>query len=126
IIAALDAEHVQDPVLVGNGFAGEEMFWIGARFPNRVAGLIFLDAAYDRSNAAAESAITRRIPPRQPRPQDLESARALTQWVADGIGFPIPESEIRQMAQFTEDGRVAGERAPAAIRQQILAGTVKA
>jgi len=43
IVAARDAENVQNPILVGNGFAGEEMSWIGARFPRRVAGLIYLD-----------------------------------------------------------------------------------
>src|SRR4029077_9720948 len=44
----------------------------------------------------------------------------------NGIGFPIPESEIRQMAHFAPDGRFVGERTPATIRQQILAGIVKA
>ena len=126
IVTALDVENLQNPILVGNGFAGEEMSWIAAQFPNRVAGLIYLDAAYDRSNITSEGAIARRIPPRPPGPQDLESAQSLTQWVSSGIGFPIPESEIRQMAQFAQDGRVAGERTPGTVRQAILAGMVKA
>ena len=45
IVAVLDAAKVEKPVLVGNGFAGEEMTWVGARYPVRVAGLIYLDAA---------------------------------------------------------------------------------
>jgi pimeloyl-ACP methyl ester carboxylesterase len=127
ILAALDAEKLQVPVLVGHGFAGEEMSWIGARFPNRLAGLIYLDAAYDRTNVAAEGAIVRRIPqPRPPRPEDMESAQALTRWMSAGMGFPIPESEVRQLAQIGADGRVIGERTPASVRQQIFAGLAKA
>lgn len=126
IVTVLDVENLHDPILIGNGFAGEEMSWIATRLHNRVAGLIYLDAAYDRSNITSESAIARRIPPRPPRPQDLASARSMTQWASSGIGFPIPESEIRQMAQFAQDGRVVGERTPGTVRQAILAGIVKA
>ena len=126
IIAVLDAERMLTPILVGNGFAGEEMSWIGAQAPARVAGLVYLDAAYDRSNIGAEGTIARRIPPRPPEPDDLASAQAMTRWASKGIGFPIPESEVRQMARFGSDGRLVGERTPPAVRQQILAGILKA
>jgi non-heme chloroperoxidase len=126
IVTVLDGENLQNPFLVGNGFAGEEMSWIAARFQRRIAGLIYLDAAYDRTNAGSEGAIARRIPPRAPGPQDLESAESMTRWVSSGIGFPIPEAEIRQLARFAPDGRVAGERTPGTVRQAIAAGIVKA
>jgi hypothetical protein len=102
------------------------MSWIAARSQRRIAGLIYLDAAYDRANAGAEGAIGRRIPPRAPWPQDLESAEALTRWVSDGIGFPIPEAEIRQLMRFAPDGRVVGERTPGTVRQAIVAAIVRA
>jgi len=121
IVGAMDAAHASKPILVGNQFAGEELSWIGARLPDRVAGLIYLDAAYDRGNVLKEeAAITRRIPPRPPQPEDMASARALTQWVSRGIGSPFPESEVRQMARFADDGHVIGERTPPAVAQQIL------
>jgi len=126
IVTVLDVESLQNPFLVGNGFAGEEMSWIASRFQRRTAGLIYLDAAYDRTNAGSEGAIARRIPPRPPGPRDLESAESMTRWVSGGIGFPIPEAEIRQMVQFVPDGRVAGERTPGTVRQAIVAGIVKA
>lgn len=122
IVGAMDAANVRQAILVGNQFAGEEMSWIASSLPNRVAGLIYLDAAYDRSNVLREEApITRRIPPQPPRPDDMASAPALTRWVSSNIGAPFPESEVRQMAQFGDDGRVVGERTPAAVSQQILA-----
>jgi len=125
IVAVMDAFKVQSPVLVGHAFAGEEMSWIGAHDPNRVAGLIYLDAAYDRTRIAEEAAIARRIPPtRQMRPEDMESATSLARWMSAGLGFPIPESEVRQVARFGPDGRVVGERTPAAVQQRVLAGLV--
>ncbi len=126
IVKVLDAENVRDPLLVGNGFAGEEMSWIAGHFPNRIAGLIYLNAAYDRTDITSEGAIARRIPQRSPPgPSDMESVAAVTRWASNGRGFQYPEAEFRQLAQVAPDGRVIGERTPAAIRQQILAGMAK-
>ena len=123
IVRVLDAQDLQGPVLVGNGLAGEEMSWIGSRRPNRAAGLVYLNAAYDRSDIASERAIARRIPPRGgPGPEDLASVEALTRWASSGSGIRIPEAEFRQLAVLAPDGRVTGERASRAVQQQILDG----
>jgi non-heme chloroperoxidase len=122
IVQVLDAQDLQRPVLVGNGFAGEEMSWIGSRLPNRAAGLVYLNAAYDRSDIATERAIARRIPSRGgPRPEDLASVEALTRWASSGSGIRIPEAEFRQLAELAPDGRVIGERASREVQQRILA-----
>ena len=46
VIAVIDALKINRPVLVGHSLAGEEMSSIGSRHPEKVAGLIYLDAAY--------------------------------------------------------------------------------
>jgi pimeloyl-ACP methyl ester carboxylesterase len=46
ILAVLDSLKVARPVLVGHSIAGEEMSSIGSRRPDRVAGLVYLDAGY--------------------------------------------------------------------------------
>jgi non-heme chloroperoxidase len=46
VLAVMDALKIDHPVLVGHSFAGEEMSSIGSRHPERVAGLIYLEAAY--------------------------------------------------------------------------------
>jgi non-heme chloroperoxidase len=121
IVRVLDAQDLQRPVLVGNGFAGEEMSWIASRRPNRAAGLVYLNAAYDRSDIATERSIARRIPPRGgPSPEDLASVAALTGWASSGSGIRIPEAEFRQLAQLAPDGRVIGERASRTVQQLIL------
>ena len=46
VLAVLAALKIEKPVLIGHSFAGEEMSSIGTRFPDRVSGLIYLDAGY--------------------------------------------------------------------------------
>lgn len=46
VIAVLDALKLDRPVLVGHSIAGEQLSSIGSRHPERVAGLVYLDAGY--------------------------------------------------------------------------------
>jgi non-heme chloroperoxidase len=46
ILAVMDALKLSRPVLAGHSFAGEELSSVGTRHPEKVAGLIYLDAAY--------------------------------------------------------------------------------
>lgn len=49
VLAVLDFLHLAKPVLAGHSIAGEEMSSIGTRHPERVSGLIYLDAVYQYS-----------------------------------------------------------------------------
>jgi pimeloyl-ACP methyl ester carboxylesterase len=46
VLAVIDALKLNRPVLVGHSIAGEELSSIGSRHPEKVAGLIYLDAGY--------------------------------------------------------------------------------
>jgi non-heme chloroperoxidase len=46
VLAVLAVLKLDRPVLVGHSIAGEELSSIGSRFPNRVAGLVYLEASY--------------------------------------------------------------------------------
>jgi hypothetical protein len=46
VLAVVDSLKLNRPVLVGHSIAGEELSSIGSRCPDKVAGLIYLDAAY--------------------------------------------------------------------------------
>lgn len=59
ILAVMRALEIERPVLVGHSLAGEELSSIGSRFPAKVSGLIYLDAAtsfafYDPSHPQME------------------------------------------------------------------------
>jgi pimeloyl-ACP methyl ester carboxylesterase len=46
VLAVLAALNVNRPVLVGSSIAGQELSSVGSRYPDKVAGLVYLDAAY--------------------------------------------------------------------------------
>lgn len=45
VLAVMNALQIDRPVLVGHSIAGQELSSIGSRFPKKVSGLIYLDAA---------------------------------------------------------------------------------
>lgn len=51
VLGVLDVLRLERPVLVGHSVAGEEMSSIGASKSDRIAALIYLDAAWDRTYA---------------------------------------------------------------------------
>jgi pimeloyl-ACP methyl ester carboxylesterase len=60
VLAVLDALKIEKPVLAGHSLGGEELSSIGSRHPERIGGMIYLDAAYvyafyDPSHADAQS-----------------------------------------------------------------------
>jgi non-heme chloroperoxidase len=46
VLVVIDALKLKRPVLVGHSLGGEELSSVGSRHPEKVAGLIYLDAAY--------------------------------------------------------------------------------
>jgi non-heme chloroperoxidase len=46
VLAVMEALAIRKPVLAGHSLGGEELSSIGSRYPEKVAGLIYLDAAY--------------------------------------------------------------------------------
>jgi pimeloyl-ACP methyl ester carboxylesterase len=96
VVAVLDAMNVTKAVIVGSSIAGEELSWLGAEYPQRVAGLVYLDAAYDRTGPEItfdENAIP--LPPRPPmRPEDQRSYESMLQWMERTASDPVPEGEL--------------------------------
>jgi non-heme chloroperoxidase len=46
VLAAIDSLKLNRPVLVGHSIGGEELSSVGSRHPEKVAGLVYLDAGY--------------------------------------------------------------------------------
>jgi non-heme chloroperoxidase len=49
VLAVMAALHIEKPVLAGHSIAGQELSSIGTRHPEKVAGLVYLDAVYQYS-----------------------------------------------------------------------------
>jgi len=112
VIAVLDALKLDTPVLAGHSIAGEELSSVGTRRPDRVAGLIYLDAAYpyafDNGTGPSVDNFQKLQAPQPPESgeSDLASFSALARRQQKTDGFAFPEAELRQQRDATTDGRV--------------------
>lgn len=103
VIALMDGLGVAQADLVGHSAGGAEMVLVARSRPARVRRLVYLDAAYDRTDAlqleAAEPT------PRRPPADALRSYSAFAAWRAATIGAASPaiEANARQTLSLEAD-----------------------
>ena len=68
VLEVLDSLKLSRPVLAGHSIAGEELSSIGSRHPQKVSGLVYLDAAYGYAfdDGSQESETPATLPPGTP------------------------------------------------------------
>src|SRR5260370_3615933 len=82
VIAVLDALKLEKPVLVGHSLGGEEMSSVATRYPNRVAGVVYLEAGYPyafnngKGPTMKELQNARKLAPHAPEPSESDPAVA--------------------------------------------------
>jgi non-heme chloroperoxidase len=114
VIAVLDALKLSRPVLVGHSIGGEELSSIASRHPERVAGLIYLDAvfepAFHNPNLQQVLETSPQAPPRPPIPPATDADRSSFQsWALKQkilYGLDPPESEYHETREVTPEGHV--------------------
>jgi len=104
VLAVIQALRIEKPVLIGHSLAGQELSYLASEHPDRIAGLVYLDAAYryayDVPGEFEKDFPSLPAPPSTPPPV----ARA---------PFTLPEAERRQPRGET----TAREAIPAGGRQ---------
>jgi len=116
VLAVIGALKLDRPVLVGHSIAGAELSEVATRHSDRVAGLVYLEAAYpyafDNGKGPTMGEFRNISGPQPPAPgaSELASFRALQRWDAQTYGFQSPEAEFRQTWEATPDGRPAKPR----------------
>jgi pimeloyl-ACP methyl ester carboxylesterase len=111
VLAVIDALHLDRVVLVGHSIAGAEMSAVASAAPDRIAGQVYLEAAYPYafSNDAGPTMddFQQAKGPRAPTPtaSDLASFKSLQKWDAEVHGARKPEAELRQTWNSSLDGR---------------------
>jgi pimeloyl-ACP methyl ester carboxylesterase len=115
---------VSRPVVIGHSFAGEEMHVLGARYSERIRGLVYIDAAFDRGDDAdseAYNAVAKTLPGSPgPGPADLVSFTALRAFMQKTFGAAGPEAHLRARFLSNPDGSVGAPWAPELpVRQQF-------
>lgn len=133
VVAVIDALNLKRPILVGHSIAGVELSSVANSYPNRVAGLVYLDAAYsyafDNGKGADIMEIQKLQGPQAPPPgqTDLASFSALQKYYERVNGFLFPEAELRAQRQSTPDGAVGKQRdlPGTALFMPLMTGTKK-
>lgn len=123
VLRVIDAVGINNPVVIGHSFAGEEMHVLGARHSAKIRGLVYVDAAFDRGDHAdseAYDAVARTVPAApSPQPVDLASFMALRAYL-EKYGGVWPEGWLRTRYRTNADGSVGGLWAPdPPIRQEM-------
>ncbi len=130
VVRVIDAVGLDKPVVIGHSFAGEELHVLGARHSARIAGLVYIDAAFDRgddSDNEAYDAVARTLPA-APRPgqSDLVSFTALRSFLDRTQGFAGPEAYLRARWVANPDGTVARMWAPDLPIRQAMSKEMQA
>jgi len=116
VLAVIGELGIDAPVLVGHSLGGQELSSIGSRHPEKVAGLVYLDAAYqyayyDRSKGFLDievNEVRRKLAQLEPgkRPQDPRSL------IDELLQTNLPELE-RTLRQIDERFKNAPPQPPA-------------
>jgi pimeloyl-ACP methyl ester carboxylesterase len=131
VLNVLDSLKLVKPVLVGHSIAGQELTVLGTTHPNRIAGLVYLDAIADpTAHYPGYDALLEKLPaamrnPPAPSESDLRSFRAYRAWQRRNNGAPFPEAELRNGFDSSPCGRVGEYRTPVSIRDAIIEGARK-
>src|ERR1700745_1028708 len=112
VVAVIDTLKINKPILVGHSVDGAELSSVAYRHPDRIAGLVYLDAAYSyafdngKEFEVREIQKLRRLALPQPGPADLASFTALGKYYERLLGVQFPEPELRQEWESDVSGRV--------------------
>lgn len=77
VLKVIETLKLKRPVLAGHSVAGEELSSIGSRQPEKVAGLVYLEAAY--AYAIDDPALACTLPPTQPQQGSPKTVTAAIQ-----------------------------------------------
>jgi pimeloyl-ACP methyl ester carboxylesterase len=123
VTAVLDTLGLGRVVLVGHSIAGEEMTRFAELHPRRCAGLVYLDAAYDRSGVDTLASRQPLAPEAQIRASDTASFAGWRALYLRVMGVDQPESEIRATARFDAAGRYLGQVTADSLTARVTSGS---
>ncbi|MBC7788840.1 MAG: alpha/beta hydrolase [Anaerolineae bacterium] len=125
IVAVLDTLGLDSAVLVGHSIAGEEMTRFGETHATRCSGLVYLDAAYDRTELfkVFQANPIPQLPPMQAA--DSASRATVRAYMARQFAVELPESEVQAISRFDANGRYAGSVTPDSNVARVLAAVRK-
>ena len=121
ILVVTKALNFGKVILIGHSIAGDEISKFASSYPDKVAKVVYLEAAYDRTNF-----MTTLEPyfPAYPNPtaKDSSSLENVKVFAAKTIGVSIPVEEIRSTTVFSKDGKYQKSVTSNEISGKIISG----
>jgi non-heme chloroperoxidase len=117
VLAVMDALKIEKAVLVGHSIAGEELSSVATRHPERVAGLIYLDAGYFYAYynpAAGPENVTIDLTILQRAAAKLEASPTDHTAIDEMLNEDLPavENDLREMQKMQPDNVPARPQPP--------------
>jgi non-heme chloroperoxidase len=132
VLKVMDAMRLDKVLLVGHSVAGDELTWLGGHHPERIAGLVYLDAAYDRSADRNDPTQVRlrelgRFEPPEPAipPAALVNFEAMTRLLLERGHVRLPEGELIAFLQVDRPYLAGTPTIDGLTQQAILAAIEK-
>ncbi len=134
VLHVLDALKLVAPVVAGHSMSGEELTTLGDEHSDRLAGLVYLDAADDPTDfpgsSAAYMALFNKLPAAmrangsEPDASDLRSFKAFHDFKVRQNGFEYPEAQLRASFDQNPDGSVGSYNTSDKVHNAIGRGAL--
>jgi len=132
ILHVLDALQIRAPVVVGHSMAGGEMTVLASRHPDRISGLVYLDALFDAGDFPARDpaylALAEKLPqgepPAAPTEEERRSFAAYRARQMRTEGFAFPDAELHAGSEPMPDGSKGPYKTPQRIFKLIGDGAL--
>ncbi len=128
----LDDLKIKKVILIGHSLAGDEMTAFAAKYPARVVALVYLEAAYDRSQGPfgafarvtpAQAALIASTPPTALK--SVDDYTAYSKQITQGAWSTAADTNMRDRITVQPDGSVV-EKTPADVTGKLLIATANA
>jgi pimeloyl-ACP methyl ester carboxylesterase len=114
----LDALRLPSASLIGHSAAGDELTWFAGAYPDRIDRVVYLDAAYDRSDPSLRpQALGDCFNVAPPADTDIASPASFGAWFARTRGVHLPESELHFLFEGHEPTAAAFEEFMQSLRR---------
>lgn len=122
VLRVLEELNLTGVILAGHSIGGQDITHIAVQFPERIAGLIYLNSVEDPTRQQPTSNVKppdrSRLPAalRQPAAADMSSAQAYRAWQRRTHGIAFTESELRRAFAVRPDGSLGEYMVPRQVR----------
>ncbi len=131
VLQVLNTLNLVKPVLLGHSFGGQDLTTLAVNYPDRIAGIVYLNSAEDPtltlSDYGVEPVDPKKLPAtmRNPPEPDYSSFEAYRFREMRTHGAAFPESELRQIFASNPDGTMGRYLVPESVRAAMFKGVQK-